>query len=160
MGLPIRFCQEGFLGHNYQLRPMLYILGDKSCQTQGSLLCESTSQGRTTPPGPGVGGGFPALPQVLRRDFYHCLLLTPSHRGRSDTRVSPRNLLNSLLSAAGAPLLSLTPQSTPPPLGGGGLLALLLHPGLSGVSSAPGGEVWAAHHVSSKSVLSRINLIR
>lgn len=116
MGLPIRFCQEGFLGHNYPLRPMLYILGDKVCQTQGVLLCESTSQ-KNPPPGPGVGG--PCTPTSVEERLYHCL--TSSHPltpGRSDTRVA-WNLLNSLLSVPGPPPL---PHSSehPPPLGGGG----------------------------------------
>ena len=142
MGLPISFCQEGFLGHNYLLRPTLYISGDKMCQTQGvssvwinfpwrSLLQDL--EGRSsctlasaeerllplshllTPTCTGTGTGTPPPPP-----------------GRSDARVWP-GISSTLSSLQLAPHpLSLTPERPSSTGWGRPVATLLLHPGLSG----------------------------
>ena len=157
MGLPISFCQEGFLRHNYLLRPTLYISGDKMCQTQGvsslwinfpwrSLLQDLEGRSSCT------------LPSAEERLLPLSHLLTPTcPPGRSDARVWP-GISSTLSSLQPAPrLLSLTPQSAPPPPGEGGLL-----PPCYSIQDWVGdfnlgGDVQALFF---KSVLSRIKLIR
>ena len=133
MGLPISFCQEGFLGHTYLLRPTLYISGDKMCQTQGvssvwinfpwrSLLQDLEGRSSCT------------LASAEERLLPLSHVLTPTRPpGEEWCSCVAWNLLNSLLSAAGPPPPLPHSSERPSSTGWGRPVAtLLLHPGLSG----------------------------
>lgn len=161
MGLPIRFCQEGFLGHNYPLRPMLYILGDKVCQTQGVSSVWINFPGRTLLQDLELEGFLHSHKCWGETSIIVSLPHTHSPPGRSDTRVWPG--ISSTLSS-----LQPGPPSSP---------SLLRAPLLRWVGEAcwhpatPSrtervSSTWVGKyglHIRAlffKSVLSRINLIR
>lgn len=161
MGLPIRFCQEGFLGHNYLLRPMLYILGDKVCQTQGVSSVWINFPGRTLLQDLEWRGSCTPTSVEERLLSLSHFLHTHSPPGRSDARVWPG--ISSTLSS-----LQPGPPSSP---------SLLRAPLLRWVGEAcwhpatPSRTEWVSStwvgkyglHIRAlffKSVLSRIKLIR
>lgn len=153
MGLPIRFCQEGFLGHTYPLRPMLYISGDKVCQTQGVSSVWINFPGRTLLQDlEWRGSCTPTSVEERLLSLSH--FLTPTH---------PRGgvmLVCGLESPQLSPLCSRGPPPLPhssehPSSAGWGRPAgtLLLHPGLSGWVQPGWGSMGCTSMLSSSSQL-------
>ena len=125
MDPPISFCQEGFLGHNYLLRPMLYISGDKMCQTQGvSSVNQTQLHRKNLLRGPQRTRSC-TVTSVEERLLSWSHFLTPTH---------PRGGVM-LMCGLEPPQLSPLPHSSEHPSSAGwGRPAdtLQLHPGLSG----------------------------